>query len=50
MDSLSGPSLGLIYNKKMGSDPFYTRYSNIMIEANLFWTEKNLFKFLKNPQ
>jgi cytochrome c2 len=45
-----GPSLGLIYNRKAGSDVFYKAYSNDLVNSNIYWTSKNLFRFMYNPK
>ncbi len=44
----TGPGLGLIYGRRVGSDKYYD-YSNALIESNVIWTQKSLFHFLKNP-
>lgn len=45
-----GPALGMIYNKKMGSDPEYSGYSDTLVASNRFWSARNLFRFMYNPQ
>lgn len=42
------PSLGLIYNRKVGSNPSFDIYSNHLLKANFFWTGKNLYNFMAN--
>jgi cytochrome c2 len=43
-----GPSLGLIYNRKAGSNTSFVTYSLDLITANFFWTPKNLYNFMGN--
>ena len=44
-----GPSLGLIYNRRSGSDKEYEGYSAALANSNYFWTSSNLYKFMLNP-
>lgn len=43
------PSLAHLIGRKLGSDNFIN-YSNGFKKSNLYWNEKNLRQFLKNPQ
>lgn len=43
-----GPSLGLIFNRRAGSNMSYEQYSNQILKSGLFWTSKNLYKFMGN--
>ena len=45
-----GPALGLVYNRKVGSDYEYEAYSNAMIKSEQYWSARNLYKFMFNPQ
>lgn len=45
-----GPSLGLIYNKRVGSNLNYDYYTDSMLKRSFFWTAKNLYAFMANPQ
>jgi cytochrome c2 len=45
-----GPSLGLVYNRKAGSDVFYKAYSDALTKSSIYWTSKNLFRFMYNPK
>lgn len=40
------PSLGLIYNRKAGTDTNYWNYSKPILDSNFFWNNKNLFNFM----
>lgn len=55
MDSISiegsrGPALGLIFNRRAGSDVKYEGYSEVMTKTKLYWTARNLYHFMYNPQ
>ncbi len=43
-----GPSLGLIYNRKAGSNASFPTYTHGLLSANFYWTPKNLFTFMGN--
>ena len=45
---MRGPSLGLIYNRRVGSNTNYESYSDSMLKSTFFWTAKNLYKFMAN--
>lgn len=45
-----GPALGLIYNRKIGSDASYYNYSEGMIKNKSYWTAANLYKFMYDPK
>ncbi len=49
-DGFKGPALGLIYNKRAGSDSYYQAYSKEMLKSNFFWSAKNLYNFMYKPQ
>jgi cytochrome c len=44
-----GPSLGLVYNRKAGSDVLYHNYSETLVKSDKYWTPKNLYRFMYNP-
>jgi len=47
---MKGPSLGLIYNRRAGSNTnFEQLYTNEMVKANFYWTSRNLYNFMANP-
>ncbi len=46
----NGPSLGLIFNRKVATDLNYVNYSNAAIAKSFYWSTKNLFKFMADPQ
>ena len=45
----NAPALGLIYNRKVGTDLNYFNYSNSVLEKSFFWSSKNLYNFMANP-
>lgn len=45
-----GPALGLIFNRIAGSDVKYPGYSFAISNSRIFWTAKNLYNFMQNPQ
>lgn len=45
-----GPSLGLIYNRRVGSNINYEHYTDSMLKSSFFWNDKNLYNFMANPQ
>lgn len=45
-----GPSLGLIFNRKTATDFTYEGYSNAMINSRIYWTTRNLYRFMISPQ
>lgn len=45
----NGPSLGLIYNRKVGTDINFFNYSKSAIDKSFYWSSKNLYKFMQNP-
>lgn len=49
-DGLKGPALGLIYNRRVGSDKNYQAYSKEMLQSNFFWSAKNLYNFMYRPK
>jgi cytochrome c2 len=44
-----GPSLGLIYNRRVGSNVDYEHYTNSMLKSAFFWSPLNLYKFMADP-
>jgi cytochrome c2 len=44
-----GPSLGLMFNRKAGSDLSYRNYSHVLANSKIYWTANNLFRFMYNP-
>jgi cytochrome c2 len=46
---MKGPSLGLIYNRRVGANTNYVSYSDKMLKSTFFWSAKNLFRFMANP-
>lgn len=49
-NSDSAPTLGLIFNRKAATDLNYFHYSNTAIAKTFYWTTKNLFKFMADPE
>jgi cytochrome c2 len=45
----NGPTLGLIFNRKVATDLDYFHYSKSAIDKNFYWTTKNLYKFFSDP-
>ena len=45
----TGPSLGLIYLRKAGSDVSFPSYSKGMLDSEFYWDSKNLSSFLAAP-
>lgn len=45
---MKGPPLGLIYNRKVGSNTNYELYSNEVMTASFYWTPRNLYNFMGN--
>jgi cytochrome c len=45
----SGPTLGLIFNRKVATDINYLHYSKAAIEKSFHWSTKNLYNFLIDP-
>merc|ERR1712029_80308 len=43
----AAPMLGGLFGRMSGATTF--KYSNSMKKANILWSEKHLFMFLKNP-
>jgi cytochrome c len=48
--SMTGPSLSGIWDKKAGSDPNFSRYSDALKSANLVWDNNTLDAWITNPQ
>lgn len=49
-DSMRGPALGLVFNRKIGSDTDYEGYSDPMIKRMGYWSAGSLYRFMYNPQ
>jgi len=47
---MRGPALGLVFNRKIGSDTDYEGYSDPMIKRMGYWSAGSLYKFMYNPQ
>ena len=45
-----GPALGLIFNRIAGNDYTYPGYSSALASSKIYWTSKNLYNFMYNPQ
>ena len=45
---MKGPNLGLIYNRRVGSNANYDTYTDNMLKSSLFWTPLNLYRFMAN--
>ena len=46
---MKGPSLGVIYNRRVGSNTGYEHYTENMLKSTFFWTPRNLYRFMANP-
>jgi len=44
-----GPPLGLIFNRRVGSNTVFSLYSSEMMSASFHWTARNLYCFMSNP-
>jgi len=49
LGAVMGPPLGLVYGRKAGSDKYFD-YTESYIRSEKYWTEKNLFHYLRNPK
>ena len=47
--NMTGPSLAGVWNRKAGSLPSFTRYSDAMKLSGITWDEQSLDGYLKNP-
>jgi cytochrome c2 len=45
----SGPALGLIYQRRAASDINFNGYSKPLLDADIYWSGRNLFKYLESP-
>jgi cytochrome c2 len=45
-----GPSLGLIYNKRAGSNMNFHDYTDQLIKSTFFWSPLNLYRFMADPE
>ena len=43
-----GPPLGLIYNRRAGSNINFEFYTDNMIKSVFFWSPLNLYRFMEN--
>jgi cytochrome c len=48
--NLTGPSLANIWNRKAGSLPSFTRYSEPLKSAHVVWNDRTLDEWVKDPQ
>ena len=48
--SMTGPSLANIWNKKAGSDPHFSRYSDALKSSSVVWDDNTLDAWITNPQ
>lgn len=46
---MTGPSLAGVWQRKAGSAPGFTRYSDVMKHSDVTWDEKPLDGYLKDP-
>ena len=46
----TGPALGLIYERRNGSDIFFTGYSMGFLKSDFLWSSSKLNLYLKNPR
>ncbi len=48
--SMTGPSLAEIWNRKAGTLESFNRYSDALKSANIIWDDKTLDEWIKDPQ
>jgi cytochrome c len=48
--NMTGPSLADLWNKKAGSLPSFSRYSDALTSANITWNDKTLDAWVTDPQ
>ena len=48
--SMTGPSLAGLWNRKAGSLASFSRYSPALKSANIVWNDKTLDDWITNPQ
>ena len=48
--SMTGPSLASLWNRKAGSLSSFSRYSSALKSANVVWNDKTLDEWIKDPQ
>lgn len=46
---MTGPSLAHVWERKAGTTPGFSRYSDAMTHANVVWNEATLDRWLTNP-
>lgn len=44
-----GPPLGLVYNRRAGSNLSFDGYTDKLLQSTFFWTPTNLYRFMANP-
>ena len=47
--NMTGPSLAGVWHRKAGTEPGFTRYSDVMKRSGVTWDEKTLDAYLKDP-
>ena len=47
---MKGPSLGVIYNRRVGSNPNYDYYTDNMLKSTFFWSPLNLYRFMADAR
>lgn len=45
----TAPSLGLIFNRKVGTDLNFFNYTKSLLDGRLFWNSLNLYNFFAEP-
>jgi cytochrome c len=48
--NMTGPSLAGLWNRKAGSLPGFSRYSEALKSSNIVWNDKTLDDWIKDPQ
>ena len=46
---MKGPPLGIIYNRRAGSNINFLKYSEGLVKAEFFWSPLNLYKYMADP-
>lgn len=41
-----GPSFGLLFNRKAGTDDQFINYTKPLLESSFYWNSLNLYKFM----
>ncbi len=47
--NMTGPSLSGVLNRKAGTLPTFSRYSDAMKQSGVVWNDENLDRYLENP-